>query len=175
MLVSFIKRNGLSHDSNYFSEKFGPTCVKCDKNIQGTELNANGSTYHPECFVCKNCEMPLKGSYVTKNGQPYCSTCHEKRFAEECAKCKKKIVSNHVVANGAHYHSECFVCHHCKKQFNELSYTIEKGSPYCITDWNNLFAKKCEYCKKPIKFGEENVSISSLNTYYHATCLKCSK
>ena len=74
----------------------------------------------------KNCGLPLKGSYMTKNGQPYCSDCHEKRFTEECAKCKKKILSNDVVANGVHYHSECFVCNHCKKQFSQLSYKIEK-------------------------------------------------
>ena len=138
-------------------------------------METNGSKYHPECFVCKSCEVPLKGSYKTKNGQPYCSDCHEKRFAEDCAKCKKKILSNYVVANGLHYHSACFVCNHCKKQFGQISYKMEKGTPYCITDWNHLFAKKCEYCKKPIKLGEESISISSLNAYYHVTCLKCSK
>ena len=143
--------------------------------MQGTKLEANGNKYHPECFICKGCGFPLKESYITKNGQAYCSGCHEKQFAEECSKCKKKILSNSVVAVGVKYHPECFVCNHCKKQFDETSFKFENGSPYCIKDWNNLFAKKCGSCKKTIKLGEEGGFISSLNANYHVHCLKCPK
>ncbi len=48
------------------------------------------------------------------------------------------------------WHKECFVCTSCKVQLAGQHFTSRDDSPYCLKCFGNLYAKKCEACKKPI-------------------------
>lgn len=57
----------------------------------GTEnVEYKGNSWHDECFICYQCQKPIGSkSFITKNNNIYCSPCHEKKFAKQCACCKK--------------------------------------------------------------------------------------
>jgi hypothetical protein len=50
-----------------------------------------------------------------------------------CAQCDKEITGYMLAANGKKYHSECWECCRCSKQFemNKLKYAIVDGKPWC--------------------------------------------
>lgn len=154
-------------------------CMKCKKNIaMGSYIEAINSIWCPEHFTCSNdsCQKLLQGiGFKGNNGYPYCTNCYKKLFGPDCGKCKEKIIDKSVIADGIKYHPDCFVCNHCSKKFGKSSYKLENDAPYCLEDWNKLYAKKCASCELPIKHGENGGLIGSLNAYYHSTCLNCAK
>jgi len=56
-------------------------CCVCSKLIYGRCVTANGSKFHPECFVCTYCRGPFKERKFKTNPRdrkPYCKDCFEK-------------------------------------------------------------------------------------------------
>jgi len=50
-----------------------------------------------------------------------------------CVECNKPITGYMITVQGNNYHSECFSCNKCNKQFemNLMRYTWEDGKPWC--------------------------------------------
>ncbi len=69
-------------------------------SFPGTEnVEYKGNSWHDECFTCYQCQKPIGSkSFIAKNDNIYCSLCHEKKFAKQCACCKK--VRDVVQING---------------------------------------------------------------------------
>jgi len=46
--------------------------------------------WHEECFTCFECKQPISSqSFLTKGDDMYCTSCHEKKFAKHCVRCKE--------------------------------------------------------------------------------------
>eukprot|EP01114_Cavostelium_apophysatum_P003497 TRINITY_DN1341_c0_g1_i1.p1 TRINITY_DN1341_c0_g1~~TRINITY_DN1341_c0_g1_i1.p1 ORF type:complete len:305 (+),score=48.43 TRINITY_DN1341_c0_g1_i1:222-1136(+) len=56
----------------------GGFCGGCGQKLSGQYLNAMGSKWHKQCFVCTSCKAPFSGGYAEKEGQPYCASCIQK-------------------------------------------------------------------------------------------------
>lgn len=48
------------------------------------------------------------------------------------------------------WHSECFVCHTCRKPLAEARFTSHENNVYCVDCFKTDVAKKCHGCKNPI-------------------------
>jgi len=70
---SFFERDGRPFCSNCFSEVFAPRCKSCNQSVSGSCINAMGSQWHPEHFVCQYCRRPFQGGlFFEVAGLPYC-------------------------------------------------------------------------------------------------------
>jgi hypothetical protein len=51
----------------------------------------------------------------------------------QCFECNKPITGYQITVKGHNYHSDCFACYKCNKQFemNRLRYCWEEGKPWC--------------------------------------------
>lgn len=71
---------------------------------------------------------------------------------------------------GKSWHEDHFVCGGpCKKPMSGTPFFEREGKPYCKSDFEKLFASKCERCTKPIT---ENAVIA-LNAKWHKDCFLC--
>eukprot|EP01116_Phalansterium_solitarium_P022070 TRINITY_DN7158_c0_g1_i1.p1 TRINITY_DN7158_c0_g1~~TRINITY_DN7158_c0_g1_i1.p1 ORF type:complete len:128 (-),score=21.09 TRINITY_DN7158_c0_g1_i1:70-453(-) len=76
--VPFYPRYGRFYCKNCEQSLFGEYCKACGQVISadGTpSLQALGSFWHQEHFVCTSCSAPLGDGFVNKRDQPYCRTC----------------------------------------------------------------------------------------------------
>lgn len=67
-----------------------------------------------------------------------------------CSACDKPIVGQVITALGKTWHPEHFVCNHCQQELGTRNFFERDGSPYCETDYHNLFSPRCAYCNGPI-------------------------
>lgn len=148
-----------------------PVCGTCNKEIEGTSLNALGKTYHPEHFVCTTCKKPISDKFQTSNDEPYCSDCYEKEFLDKCEKCKQPIKEKVVKAMGYSWHPEHFQCSECKTSIANEPYQEKDGKAVCQKCYLKKYAEKCKGCKKPI----EGKVIVALDGSWHPECFKCIK
>lgn len=130
------------------------------------------------CFECK--QPIGSKSFMAKGDELYCGPCHEKKFAKNCFGCKEvgrrnrttmvsraqKLFDNSllflifpndqpITSGGISYqdkpwHSECFVCHTCKKQLGGARFTAHEDVFYCVDCYKSDVAKKCNGCQNPI-------------------------
>ncbi|PSN56490.1 hypothetical protein C0J52_08446 [Blattella germanica] len=101
---------------------------------------------------------------------PYCEDDYANLFLKRCAACNKPIKEKVVVALEREWHEDHFVCSSCGKKLAGANFFEKDGAPYCQSDYNNLFAPKCNYCKRPIT----DAAIMALGEKYHQECFKCS-
>eukprot|EP01114_Cavostelium_apophysatum_P010623 TRINITY_DN2457_c0_g3_i1.p1 TRINITY_DN2457_c0_g3~~TRINITY_DN2457_c0_g3_i1.p1 ORF type:complete len:1191 (-),score=436.75 TRINITY_DN2457_c0_g3_i1:57-3629(-) len=88
-----------------------------------------------------------------------------------CEICKEIIVGQGLHALGHTYHATCFVCTHCKNPLTG-SFLHSEGKPYCVEDFNRLFAKTCAGCNKNI----QGPFVKAMNREWHPSgCFVCSK
>eukprot|EP00457_Paulinella_chromatophora_P017484 gb/GEZN01018539.1/.p1 GENE.gb/GEZN01018539.1/~~gb/GEZN01018539.1/.p1 ORF type:complete len:198 (+),score=15.09 gb/GEZN01018539.1/:22-615(+) len=71
------KISGPVYDQAYVT-KVGDLCKGCDKQILESMLEALGSHWHKECFVCQTCRQALTGSFGLVEGKPVCINCQSK-------------------------------------------------------------------------------------------------
>jgi len=91
-----------------------------------------------------------------------------------CAKCGEMIIGQCLNALGKTYHPEHFVCTHCNQPFPKGAFVEHEGSPYCESDYNELFLPRCYICKLPIA---DQVVNAAGNKYHpnHFQCTGCGK
>jgi paxillin len=53
-------------------------CAGCGKKLTASFVNALGSKWHKECFVCTSCKTNFSGGYAVVNDLPYCAPCSQK-------------------------------------------------------------------------------------------------
>lgn len=67
---------------------FAHLCVVCCAGSQSVEYK--NKVWHEDCFKCLECRQPIRTqSFLTKGDDTYCTSCHEKKFANKCFHCKQ--------------------------------------------------------------------------------------
>ncbi|XP_030001499.1 PDZ and LIM domain protein 7 isoform X2 [Sphaeramia orbicularis] len=149
-----------------------PVCGACNKIIRGRYLVALGRSWHPEEFTCSQCKAVLEeGGFFEERGSVYCTSCHDNRYAPNCAKCKKKITGEIMHALKMTYHVQCFKCAACKTPIRNQAFYMEEGEPYCERDYEKMFGTKCHGCDFKIDAGDR--FLEALGYSWHDTCFVC--
>lgn len=132
-------------------------CAGCGKQIDGQELDALGTHWHPNCFNCSKCKLNLSDKPSRDHeGKPYCKLCFAMTFPElaaiadrkenppACQHCSHPINGNLIEKDGSLFHSECF------DKFKAVS------------------GKQCSKCNEPCsKWVQAN------DKFFHPECWKC--
>jgi len=166
-------RNEKSPKENSKSNK-SPICHACGKPIKGKYCQAIGKDWHPECFVCQTpgCGVPLQQTgFIENKGTVFCRKCFERDFAYTCAKCGEKIIGDVMHALNQTWHMQCFVCAACGKPFLDGIFHWQNEKPYCVDDYNKIFATFCRGCDLRVEAGDQY--IEALGHSWHDNCFTC--
>ncbi|XP_029284944.1 leupaxin [Cottoperca gobio] len=89
-----------------------------------------------------------------------------------CASCNKSIGGKMIMALGASWHPEHFVCVVCKMELGSTGFFERDGQPYCDKDYHQIFSPRCAYCKGPIV---QNILTALDQTWHpdHFFCTHC--
>jgi len=86
----FVEWEGLPYCHQDFMELFGPKCYSCNKVIVGSNVDALGHKYHPNCFNCKTCNRSLlKEPCFEHEGNPFCADHYYSISGNVCFGCNK--------------------------------------------------------------------------------------
>jgi hypothetical protein len=117
-------------------DSYGP-CAKCNKEVAGEFVEADGHKFHEGCFVCAYGGCALDGGWARgADGEPYCYLHINMLNNSMCVECNKMITSDLVTFNGEKRHGRCFVCAFCQNP-------LGKGKFYKFDDqviWNACVA-----------------------------------
>jgi len=87
-----------------------------------------------------------------------------------CYKCKVVISSAiKLKALGKEWHQECFTCNKCGIELKGGFFPHE-GEPYCETDYDDMFLKKCSKCNRSI---DNSYFDDRKGGIYHEDCFRC--
>jgi len=168
-----MEQNTNSIQSESTSSK-SPVCAACGKQIRGKYCQAIGKDWHPECFVCQTpgCGVPLQQTgFIENKGAVHCRSCFERDFAYACAKCAQKIVGDVMHALNQTWHMQCFTCATCGKTFQDGIFHWQNEKPYCVDDYNKIFATFCRGCDLRVEAGDQY--IEALGHSWHDNCFTC--
>jgi paxillin len=71
--TSFFEKFGKPYCSACIYDLHAQRCRSCNQPIRGSVINALGTAWHPEHFVCQSCHQPFPGgAFYEVNGLPYC-------------------------------------------------------------------------------------------------------
>lgn len=126
-------------------------CQGCKKEVVGPYVEALGSRWHPQHFVCTICGKPFGDSgFLHRDGKPYCEHDYYEAFGDRCFGCGQIIKGDFVEALDHKWHKEHFVCAVCRKPFGSSGFLHRDGKPFCEYDYYDQFATKCGVCQKPL-------------------------
>jgi len=61
-------------------------------------MQALGTTWHPEHFVCTACGQPIReSSFNVQDGMPYHAACYRDQVAPHCAYCGKPLIGEYLI------------------------------------------------------------------------------
>ena len=140
-------------------------------------IQAFGSYYHPEHFVCATCQAPFKnGKYFEANNEPYCEDHYLLVSTERCQKCDQPITEDDLARfQEKPYHNSCLKCCICDVALAKAGQKMPKiflrdGELYCKQDYLEMFCFRCTACAQFVVSHRITVN----DEYYHPDCLKCS-
>lgn len=85
-VITVTSLANLTYDWVFFQDSSWPLCFP--SGSQNVEYKHK--VWHEECFICFECKQPIRSqSFLPKGDEFYCSACHEKKFAKNCARCKE--------------------------------------------------------------------------------------
>ena len=152
-------------------------CAECDQPIEvgvHGRVEFNHRLYHSECFTCALCHRRLNPAqtFTLHNNQPWCRQCEND--TKNCFNCRKPIFSESITYETRDYHVECFKCAHCHKTLeNENLLCANELQPYCVACNDELFAKRCAACRRPIPHNTKYTVVDEKP--YHEQCFLCVK
>lgn len=171
----------MRHQQGSRHEERDPVCASCHALIRGPFIVALDRCYCPEHFRCSQCGIRMEDcGFVEEGGLLYCESDYARLLAPRCARCGLPVVEKVVTAMRQTWHTDCFVCNHCKKPMassapgaGEASFRVgDDNLPYCDEDWARLFQAKCEGCGFPIE--EIDQFVEAMGKNFHASCFSCS-
>jgi len=137
---NFYERDGRPYCEADFFALYAPKCTACNEPIRGDCINALGSQWHSEHFVCTYCQKSfVGGSFFEHNGKPYCETHYHQQTGSLCSGCGKPITGRCVNALEKKWHPEHFVCAFCMNPLAGGSFTEHNSKAYCRECHGKLF------------------------------------
>jgi len=137
----FFERDGRPYCEQDFASVFAQRCASCNQSIKSDVINALGSTWHSDCFVCQYCKKPFSGgTYFNHNGQPFCEQHYHTQTGSICNGCGKSISGRAVSAMDKKWHPEHFVCTFCNNPLSGGAFTEQNGKAYCKDCHAKLFS-----------------------------------
>eukprot|EP01133_Synstelium_polycarpum_P001527 gene1527-1783_t len=131
---NFFERDGRPYCETDFYSTFAARCGGCNQPIRGECINALGTQWHPEHFVCQYCQKSFaSGTFFEFGGKPYCDIHYHQQAGSVCSGCGKAVSGRCVDALDKKWHPEHFVCAFCMNPLAGGSYTANNGKPYCKT------------------------------------------
>ncbi|XP_028397639.1 four and a half LIM domains protein 2-like [Dendronephthya gigantea] len=90
-----------------------------------------------------------------------------------CTHCRRQIQPEEKKLNyqDQPFHSDCFVCEHCRNPLGTESFVKRDEKRYCQKCFERLFAKTCNACGDTIK----TASVDYEGNAYHSDCFVCSE
>ncbi len=168
------------------SERFHPQCFRC--YVCGTCLEALEISPEPEPARAARLDRIRRrtagdtlaespGETMGEDGDArlrfYCHLDWHELFAPRCKHCKTPILGEHVVALGAHWHSDHFFCAECGDPFGSGATHIEKdGYAWCVrcqTQRTERRAPKCKACSRAVI----GTYVQALGGEWHDECFRC--
>jgi len=138
---NFFERDGRPYCEQDFYGLFAPKCGKCSEPIKGDCINALGSSWHPDHFVCFTCDKSfVGGSFFEHSGKPYCEIHFHQQSGSLCSGCGKPVTGRCVSALGKKWHPEHFVCAFCMNALAGGSFSEQNGKAYCKECHGKLFS-----------------------------------
>lgn len=136
--IAFYEKDGLPYCALDYHELFSPRCDYCKTPIEEHSISALGKTYHPGHFFCRECGKPFdeNSDFLEHNGHAYCERDYYKQFGKKCKGCEETITGEFLMALGAEWHKECFVCAECGAAFTSSTFLIKQGKPYCDSHYH---------------------------------------
>lgn len=120
-------------------------------------VEAGGGHYHLEHFACDQCQALLYDNlFFEHEKQVYCEECNKNILAPRCAGCKNPVLKGYINALDSMWHTECFCCVVCKKNFNGKVFHVFQNQPYCEQHYHEKRGSVCATCKDPIVGGFVN-------------------
>ncbi len=128
------------------------TCPKCLEEIVEDYVEADGSKFHPGCFVCGKkrrffffpCFFLFFSSRLAyggcaldsgwargADGEPYCFLHINMLSNAMCVECNKMITSDLVTFNGEKRHARCFVCAFCQNPLGKGKFFKFDDQAFC--------------------------------------------
>uniref|UniRef100_A0AAR5PCU8 LIM zinc-binding domain-containing protein n=1 Tax=Dendroctonus ponderosae TaxID=77166 RepID=A0AAR5PCU8_DENPD len=134
--TKFHTNEGKPYCSECHVKLFAKTCFACDKPILDKCVQAMGTNWHEDHFICGGCKCKLVGTqFMDVKGAPFCQKCYLSKHADRCKGCSKPIADKAVVALDAKWHQMCFRCSKCEKPImKDQSYKLDAktGKPHCV-------------------------------------------
>jgi len=130
--------------------------------------------YHKDHLACKHCDKKLIACrYILKDENPYCIPCYQELFAHNCFECKKPIGPDYkdLSYKDKHWHEFCFKCCECQKSLVNQPFAHKDNEIFCSDCHDELFAARCDGCKKPFKGGMKKFEYKG--TQWHEECFVC--
>ncbi|KNC83585.1 hypothetical protein SARC_04169 [Sphaeroforma arctica JP610] len=106
------------------------------------------------------------------DGHVYCVSDYAKKFGDVCKVCDTPILPSETTVKGGEfaYHVEHFVCFHCKLSLVNQSFIQKYDNIYCLADFYNIIADKCEKCNTPV---QDSDFIDAMGSSWHVECFVC--
>jgi len=137
---NFFEKDSRPYCEADFYALFAPKCGSCNDPIRGDCINALGSQWHPEHFVCTYCQKSFAGgSFFEFAGKPFCETHYHQQTGSLCSGCGKPITGRCVNALDKKWHPEHFVCAFCMNPLAGGSFTEHNSKAYCRECHGKLF------------------------------------
>ncbi|CAI9738390.1 planar cell polarity 3-A-like isoform X2 [Octopus vulgaris] len=159
----------------HFAELVRPRCFACDELIFSSEYTkAMEQNFHKDHLACKHCDKKLIACrYILKDENPYCIPCYQELFAHNCYVCRKPVGPDYkdLSYKDKHWHEFCFKCGECQKSLVNQPFAYKDDAIFCSDCHDELFAARCDGCKKPFKGGMKKFEYK--NTQWHEECFLC--
>jgi len=137
---NFFERDGRPYCEADFYGLFAPKCANCHEAIKGDCINALGSQWHSEHFVCSYCQKSFSGGvFFEHSGKPFCEIHYHQQTGSLCSGCGKPITGRCVNALDKKWHPEHFVCAFCMNPLAGGSFTEHNSKAYCRECHGKLF------------------------------------
>ncbi|KAJ1562653.1 hypothetical protein HK096_006158 [Nowakowskiella sp. JEL0078] len=148
----YIPHSGKAYCETHYEEfVYQPVCAGCKAPIFGQPISALGKPWHPEHLVCSLCSKPIQGNVFEHKGVVYCASDFTNLVAPTCRACHNPVQGETICAMGNTYHRACFVCTKCHKNFENKSFYVFNGEPYCKIDYHDCNNSLCGECQLPIE------------------------